>query len=227
MLHLLVCIITYIVQSVPLYLSEMAPPKIRGALNIAFQMAITIGILVANFVNYGTAQIKGGWGWRVSLGLAAVPALMLTVGAIFLPDTPNSILERGHPEEAKAMLQKVRGTSNVDNEFQDLVEASEAAKKIQHPWKNILLPQYRPQLTICILVPFFQQLTGINVIMFYAPVLFKTLGFGNDASLISSAISGVVNVLATIVSIVSVDRFGRRVLFLEGGTQMVICQVRN
>ncbi|PON36600.1 Sugar/inositol transporter [Trema orientale] len=212
-------------QSVPLYLSEMAPPKIRGALNIAFQMAITIGILVANFVNYGTAQIKGGWGWRLSLGLAAVPAVMLTVGAVFLPDTPNSILERGHPEEAKEMLQKVRGASNVDEEFQDLVEACEAAKKIQSPWKNILQPKYRPQLTICFLVPFFQQLTGINVIMFYAPVLFKTLGFGDDASLISSAITGVVNVLATIVSIVSVDRFGRRVLLLEGGSQMVICQV--
>lgn len=107
----------------------MAPPKIRIALNIAFQMAITIGILVANFVNYGTAQIKGGWGWRVSLGLAAVPAAILTVGALFLPDTPNSLLERGHPEEAKEMLQKVRSTSNVDEEFQDLIEASEAAKK--------------------------------------------------------------------------------------------------
>ncbi|GMN25992.1 hypothetical protein TIFTF001_001137 [Ficus carica] len=212
-------------QSVPLYLSEMAPPKIRGALNIAFQMAITIGILVANFVNYGTAQIKGGWGWRISLGLAAVPAAILTVGALFLPDTPNSLLERGHPEEAKEMLQKVRGTSNVDEEFQDLIEASEAAKKIEHPWRNIMSPRYRPQLAICVLVPFFQQLTGINVIMFYAPVLFKTLGFGDNASLMSSAITGVVNVLATVVSIVSVDKFGRRVLFLEGGSQMVICQV--
>ncbi|XP_060966315.1 sugar transport protein 10-like [Cannabis sativa] len=212
-------------QSVPLYLSEMAPAKMRGALNIGFQMAITIGILVANFVNYGTAQIKGGWGWRVSLGLAAVPAVMLTVGAMFLPDTPNSILERGNHEEAKRMLQRVRDAVNVDDEFQDLVDACEASKKIQNPWKNILLPQYRPQLTICILVPFFQQLTGINVIMFYAPVLFKTLGFGDNASLISSAITGVVNVLATIVSIVSVDRFGRRVLFLEGGTQMIISQI--
>ncbi|KAF4384408.1 hypothetical protein G4B88_028482 [Cannabis sativa] len=188
-------------QSVPLYLSEMAPAKMRGALNIGFQMAITIGILVANFVNYGTAQIKGGWGWRVSLGLAAVPAVMLTVGAMFLPDTPNSILERGNHEEAKRMLQRVRDAVNVDDEFQDLVDACEASKKIQNPWKNILLPQYRPQLTICILVPFFQQLTGINVIMFYAPVLFKTLGFGDNASLISSAITGVVNVLATIVSL--------------------------
>ncbi|KAF7846975.1 hypothetical protein BT93_L3521 [Corymbia citriodora subsp. variegata] len=212
-------------QSVPVYLSEMAPAHIRGALNIGFQMAITIGILAANFINYGTAQIEGGWGWRVSLGLAGVPAILMTVGSFFLPDTPNSIIERGHHDEAKRMLQKIRGTENVDCEFQDLVLASEAAKRVDHPWRNILQPRYRPQLVICTLVPFFQQLTGINVIMFYAPVLFKTLGFGDDASLMSSAITGAVNVVATLVSIFSVDKFGRRGLFLEGGTQMLICQI--
>lgn len=212
-------------QSVPVYLSEMAPAKLRGALNIGFQMAITIGILAANLINYGTAQIKGGWGWRLSLGLAAVPAIMMTVGSLFLPDTPNSILERGNTDKAKQMLRKVRGTDDVDDEFQDLVDATEAAKKVAHPWKNILQRRYRPQLVICILVPFFQQLTGINVIMFYAPVLFKTLGFGDNASLFSAVITGVVNVLATVVSIFTVDKFGRRLLFLEGGVQMVLCQV--
>lgn len=212
-------------QSVPVYLSEMAPAQIRGALNIGFQIAITVGILIANFVNYGTAEIEGGWGWRVSLALAGVPAVLMTVGSVFLPDTPNSIIERGHHEEARRMLQKVRGTEDVDQEFQDLVAASEAAKKVENPWRNILLPRYKPQLAICSLVPFFQQLTGINVIMFYAPVLFKTLGFGDKASLMSAAITGVINVLATFVSVFTVDKFGRRALFLEGGAQMLICQV--
>ncbi|XP_022949260.1 sugar transport protein 10-like [Cucurbita moschata] len=212
-------------QSVPVYLSEMAPAKIRGALNIGFQMAITIGIFVANLINYGTAQIKGGWGWRLSLALAAVPAIMMSVGALFLPDTPNSILERGNTEKAKQMLKKIRGLDDVDEEFQDLVDACEAAKKVQHPWKNIMQPRYRPQLVICMFIPFFQQLTGINVITFYAPVLYKTLGFGDSASLMSAVISGAVNVVATIVSIVTVDRFGRKFLFLEGGIQMFISQI--
>ena len=212
-------------QSVPVYLSEMAPAKIRGALNIGFQMAITIGILVANLVNYGTSKMDGGNGWRVSLGLASVPAIIMTLGSIFLPDTPNSILERGHAEKARTMLQKIRGTDDVNEEFQDLVDASEAAKRVEHPWRNILQPRYRPQLVMCILIPFFQQITGINVIMFYAPVLFMTLGFGQNASLMSAVISGVVNVLATIVSIYSVDKFGRRALFLEGGVQMTLAQV--
>ena len=123
------------------------------------------------------------------------------------------------------MLQKIRGVEEVDEEFQDLIEASEASKAVDNPWRNILLPKNRPQLIMAILIPSFQQLTGINVIMFYAPVLFKTLGFGDDAALMSAVITGVVNVLATVISIVSVDRVGRRALFLEGGIQMFICQV--
>ncbi|KAG5241647.1 sugar transport protein [Salix suchowensis] len=192
-------------QSVPVYLSEMAPANLRGALNIGFQMAITIGILAANLINYGTSKIKAGWGWRISLGLAAARQFY-------------SLL-------AKKMLQRIRGTSNVDEEFQDLVDASTAAKQVEHPWKNFTGRKYRPQLIICTFIPFFQQLTGINVIMFYAPVLFKTLGFGDDASLMSAVITGVVNVVATMVSVYSVDKLGRKALFLEGGVQMIICQV--
>ena len=149
----------------------------------------------------------------------------MTIGSLFLPDTPNSILERGHTEKAKQMLRKIRGTDNVGEEFQDLFDATEAAKKVEHPWKNIVQPRYRPQLVISVLIPFFQQLTGINVINFYAPVLFKTLGFGDNASLMSAVITGTINVLATFVSIFTVDKFGRRILFLEGGIQMIISQV--
>ncbi|CAL5207912.1 unnamed protein product [Lathyrus oleraceus] len=213
----------YCNQSVPVYLSEMAPTKIRGALNMGFQMMITIGILIANLINYGTSKHENGW--RISLGLGAVPAFLLCLGSFFLGDTPNSLIERGQHENAKTMLQKIRGTKNVDEEFQDLIDASEQAKKVEHPWKNIMQPKYRPQLTFCSLIPFFQQLTGINVIMFYAPVLFKTLGFGNEASLMSAVITGGVNVVATFVSIFTVDKFGRKFLFLEGGVQMIISQI--
>uniref|UniRef100_A0A5B7A7L3 Putative hexose transport protein n=1 Tax=Davidia involucrata TaxID=16924 RepID=A0A5B7A7L3_DAVIN len=212
-------------QSVPLYLSEMAPYKFRGALNIGFQLSITVGILVANVLNYFFAKIKGGWGWRLSLGGAVVPALIITIGSLVLPETPNSMIERGQHEEARAKLIRIRGVDNVDEEFNDLLAASEESKKVEHPWRNLLQRKYRPQLTMAILIPFFQQLTGINVIMFYAPVLFKTIGFGSDASLMSAVITGGVNVIATIVSIYGVDKWGRRFLFLEGGIQMLVCQI--
>lgn len=211
-------------QSVPLYLSEMAPYRFRGALNIGFQLSITVGILIANVLNYFFNKIDGGWGWRLSLGGAMVPALIITVGSMILPDTPNSMIERGQHDEAREKLRKVRGVNDVDEEFNDLVAASEASRQVEHPWRNLLQKKYRPHLTMAILIPFFQQFTGINVIMFYAPVLFNTIGFGSDASLMSAVITGIVNVVATMVSIYGVDKWGRRFLFLEGGVQMLICQ---
>lgn len=201
----------------------MAPYKYRGALNICFQLSITIGILVAYALNYFTASHENGW--RISLGAAAVPALIFIIGSVFLPDTPNSLIERGKQEEAKRMLRNIRGINNVDEEFNDLVAASIESKKIKNAWGNLFKRKYRPQLTFVTLIPFFQQFTGMNVFMFYSPVLFKTIGFGNNASLISSVITGGVNTVATFVSIVSADFFGRKVLFIEGGVQMLICQV--
>ncbi|KAF4383046.1 sugar carrier protein C-like [Cannabis sativa] len=211
-------------QSVPIYVSEMAPSKYRGALNMLFQLTITIGILIANLLNYFFAKIEGGWGWRLSLGGAAVPALLIIAGSLTLPDTPNSLIERGKNEEAKDQLKKIRGVPNVDEEYNDLVNASEVSKQVKHPWRTLLTKKYRPQLVFAIGIPAFQQLTGMNVITFYAPVLFKTIGFGSSASLMSAVITGVVNVIATFVSILTVDKFGRRTLFLEGGIQMFICQ---
>lgn len=154
-----------------------------------------------------------------------VPALIITVGSILLPETPNSMIETGKQEKARTQLIRIRGVADVDQEFNDLVAASEASRQVEHPWRNLLQKKYRPQLTMAILIPFFQQLTGINVIMFYAPVLFKTIGFGSDASLMSAVITGGVNVAATVVSIIYVDKLGRRFLFLQGGTQMLICQI--
>ncbi|GJM99133.1 hypothetical protein PR202_ga16206 [Eleusine coracana subsp. coracana] len=150
-------------QSVPVYLSEMAPARARGMLNNGFQLMITLGILLANLVNYGTARIPGGWGWRLSLGLAAVPALVMTAGSLFLPDTPNSLLERGHPVEAKRMLRRVRGVDDVTHEYDDLVSAGDVSRAVAHPWRDILKRKYRPQLVMSIAIPLLQQLTGINV----------------------------------------------------------------
>ncbi|KAM1301410.1 hypothetical protein EV1_012535 [Malus domestica] len=219
------CGVGFANQAVPLFLSEIAPTRIRGGLNILFQLNVTVGILFATLVNYGAAKIKGGWGWRVSLGLAGVPALLLTLGSLIVVDTPNSLIQRGKLDEGRAVLKRIRGTENVEAEFSEILEASRAAKEIKHPFKNLLKRKNRPPLVIAIAMQIFQQFTGMNAILFYAPILFATMGFGNNASLYAAVILGAVNVLATIVSIFLVDKVGRRMLLLEAGIQMLLSQL--
>ncbi|XP_077210997.1 sugar transport protein MST4-like [Tasmannia lanceolata] len=221
---LLGCGVGFANQAAPVFLSEITPTRIRGGLNIFFQLNVTIGILIANLVNYGTAEIHP-WGWRLSLGLAGIPALLLTLGSILVVDTPNSLIERGRFEEGKAVLVKIRGTKNVDPEFNELVEASLIAQEVKHPFRNLLKRRNRPQLVIVVCLQIFQQFTGIDAIMFYAPVLFNTLGFKNGASLYSAVITSAVTVLSTVVSIYSVDKVGRRMFLLVAGVQILFSQV--
>ncbi|KAJ1437983.1 Sugar/inositol transporter [Sesbania bispinosa] len=212
-------------QAVPLYLSEMAPAKVRGAVNQLFQLTTCLGILIANLVNYATERLHP-WGWRLSLGLATVPATVMFIGGLLCPETPNSLVEQGKMEEGRRVLERVRGTANVDAEFEDLVEASKEAQAIKNPFQNLLLKKNRPQFIIgALAIPAFQQLTGNNSILFYAPVIFQTLGFGSEASLYSSVITSVALVIATLISMFYVDKFGRRAFFLEAGAEMFCCMV--
>ncbi|WOG89109.1 hypothetical protein DCAR_0208345 [Daucus carota subsp. sativus] len=210
-------------QAVPLFISEIAPAKYRGGLNIIFQLLITVGIFVAGLVNYATSHLPNGW--RISLGGAAVPALFLLVGSLAIVETPTSLIQRGKKERGLKTLQKIRGKGiDVDKEYQEIVATTEKAQQVKHPFK-ILMKTSMPQVICGSIIQMFQQLTGINVIMFYAPVLFQTMGFENDASLLSSVITGLINVGSTLVAVFYVDRWGRRALLLEAVVQMLICQV--
>lgn len=183
--------------------------------------------MAANCINYGTA--KHSWGWRLSLGLAMVPAAIMTIGALLISDTPTSLVERGKLSQAKQSLLKIRGKhSDVEAELAELMKCSEIAKAAnQEPFMTIFERQYRPHLIMAIAIPSFQQLTGINIIAFYAPVLFQSVGFGSDSSLIASIILGLVNLASILVSTFVVDRYGRRFLLLVGGIQMFVCQVMH
>ncbi|CAN6215186.1 unnamed protein product [Urochloa humidicola] len=217
-------------QAVPLYLSEMAPARLRGGFSNGFQLSVGVGGLAANLINFGTERIKGGWGWRVSLALAGVPAALLTAGAIFLPETPSSLVQRGKdPRDVARLLQRIRGAGvDVSDELDSIVaaNAANAAGEDRDGLRRLLFERrYRPQLVMAVAIPFFQQVTGINAIAFYAPVLLRSIGMGESASLLSAVVTGVVGVASTFASMIAVDRFGRRTLFLAGGAQMLASQV--
>lgn len=211
-------------SSVTIYSSEMSPPQYRGMLNLLFQWCTTIGIIIAQLVNYGTVEIYE-FGWRISLAVAAVPALMILMGGIFLPESPSSLISRGHRKEGLKVLQKIRGQEDVELEFKDIIVQTSEANAIKHPLRALFQECYRPQLVISSVVAIVQQLTGINAIMFYAPQVFSTFGSGRKASLLNTVIIGAVNVIATLVAIIGVDRVGRRVLFLYSGVFMVACEI--
>ncbi|KAB8099322.1 hypothetical protein EE612_029323, partial [Oryza sativa] len=115
-------------QSVPLYMAEMAVARYRGAFSNGIQFSLCLGALAATTVNFTVEKVRGSWGWRLSLALAGVPAVLLTVGAVFLPETPNSLVQQGKDrDKVKALLQKIRGVDTVDDELDEIVAANAAA----------------------------------------------------------------------------------------------------
>lgn len=213
-------------QAAPIYLSEMAPPKWRGTLATAFQFFLTFGNVTATLVNFFAAGLNES-GWRVSLGFGAVPAAIMTVGAFFIPDTPGSLVQRSKIHKARESLSQVRGIdSDNEAELNDIMSSNEAAKAgHEGPYRLILHQRYRPHLVLTVAVGLFQQLTGINLVAFYAPVLFRTFGWSGSSALLGAILLGMVNCGSTLVSTYLVDRAGRRFLYLEGGVQTCISQV--
>ncbi|CAL8464878.1 g4413 [Coccomyxa elongata] len=212
-------------QAVPVYLSEMSPPTLRGSLNMCFQLATAFGILIANCINYGTNFLGPDLGWRLSLGLASVPALVFFVGSVLLPDTPNSLVQRGYEKEGRQILELVRGTDDIDAELADIKDAVGEAKRSKISFALFTQRRHIPQLFFTISIALFQQFTGINCFIFYAPQIFITLGMAQTASLLGIVIVTTLNIGATLLAIHLVDRVGRKKLFWAGGIQMVLAQV--
>ncbi|XP_058781951.1 sugar transport protein 5-like [Vicia villosa] len=212
-------------QAAPLYLSEIAPPKWRGIIGTSFQLFLGIGVVAASCINYAASTHT--WGWRLSLGLAVFPAAIMTIGALLITDTPSSLVERGKIEQARKALRKVRGSSiDIELELEELVKSTEVAKSVkQEPFKTIFKRKYRPQLVMAFAIPIFQQLSGINIVAFYSPNLFHSVGLGHEGALLSAIILGVVNLISIFISASVIDRFGRRFLFITGGIMMFVCLI--
>lgn len=203
-----------------IYTAEMAPPAWRGRLAALVQGGVTTGIVFANAINLGFNFVP--FGWRFSFGIAAVPGAILLLGGLFLPDTPNSLCERGHVEKSRQVLEKVRGTKDVDAEFESIVYATGVAEASENPFIALLRRKNRPQLVLAIAMPFFQQWSGVNAVSFFAPQIFGgagILGEGNLGELSSALLVDGVQMIACWITVVIVDYVGRRVLLLCGTMQ--------
>ncbi len=203
----------------PLYLSEVAPGNVRGAMVSAYQLMITVGILAA-FLSDTAFSANGQWRWM--LGVVAIPAALLLLGVLTLPRSPRWLMMKGRVDEARAVLDSLRPDSEtVEQEIRDIAKQLEVK---EHGFQLLRKSRdFRRSLMLGVMLQIVQQLTGINVVMYYAPRIFGLAGYsGHQAQLWGTVIVGAVNVLATFVAILLVDRWGRRPILLMGFTVMTV-----
>jgi SP family galactose:H+ symporter-like MFS transporter len=200
----------------PLYISEVAPPDLRGSLVSLNQLAITVGIVVSYLVDFSLSDIQG---WRYMLALAAVPAAVLGVGMLPLPDTPRWLVKHNQVGKARDVLKRIRGDADVEDE---LNEIQTSLQKQASGRRELFNPLVKPALMIGVALAVFQQVTGINTVIYYAPTIFQFAGFVSVASAIFATVGvGIVNVIMTVVAVLLMDRVGRRPLLLVGLAGMV------
>src|SRR6266403_4191937 len=199
-------------------LGGVAPAGRRGTLVSLFQLAVTVGILASYVVDRMLAPTQA---WRTMLGVAVIPGATLVFGMLPVPESPRWLMKHGRTGEAGAALRRVRHEQNVDAEMREI--AADIAQDRPAAWRNLAAPDLRPALVVGIGLAVFQQVTGINTIIYYAPQIFETVGFGSATTALAATIGiGIVNVLATVVAIALVDHWGRRPLLLAGLTGMII-----
>ncbi len=204
----------------PMYIAEISPAEIRGRLVSFNQFAIIFGMLVVYFVNYFIAKGQAQeWidtiGWRWMFASENIPAVIFLVMLFFVPETPRYLMYKGNETRALEVLNKVNGREKA------VIVAAEI--------KNSLIEKSAPWLSfgglvlvIGIFLSVFQQFVGINVVLYYAPEIFRTLGDGTDSALLQTILMGSINLLFTVIAIVSVDKFGRRKLQIIGALGMAI-----
>jgi sugar porter (SP) family MFS transporter len=204
--------------TVPLYIGEVVPPRVRGGLVSLNQLAITAGILVSYLIDYG---LSDSGNWRLMFGLAAIPAVALFAGMLFQKESPHWLIKKGRDDEARQVLQRLRDDSDIDAEIREVHELTQR----EGSYRDLVSPRVRPLVVVGVLLAVFQQITGINTVIYYAPTLLQGAGLGNNAALLANVVNGAVNVGMTIVAIWLLDKVGRRPLLLAGTAGMAVGMV--
>ncbi len=206
-------------STVPIYISEVAPPQSRGWQVSLFQLAITVGILAAYLVDYA---FSGSNGWRWMLGLAVIPGAILGLGMIRMPESPRWLAEHNRSDLAREVLTRIRGGKSIESEWRQIQETLDEGEE-RGRFSNLFGPSIRAALTIGIGLAIFQQVTGINTVIYYAPLIVQSAGIPTaSGAILATAGIGLVNVLMTIVAMWLIDHAGRRPLLLIGIAGMIL-----
>ena len=201
----------------PAYISEIAPARQRGRLVGLYQFNIVFGILIAFFSNYLLNGIsENDWRWMV--GVEAFPALIYTLFALGIPQSPRWLMTRGREEEAGRVLDRLGSELTLAQLHEDMVQAEPSGGKGEH----IFMKKYRFPLILAFLIAFFNQLSGINAFLYYAPRIFEAAGLGESTALLSSIGIGFTNLVFTLMGIYLIDRLGRRQLMYLGSFGYII-----
>jgi sugar porter (SP) family MFS transporter len=193
----------------PLYISEIAPVAIRGKLVSINQVALTSGIVISYLIDYAFA---GTQAWRWMFALAVVPASAFGIGLMFIPSSPRWLVARGHTDQARAVLKRIRSPDQVEGE---LSQIGQSVAQQKGTWSELLSPLLRSAMIVGVGLAIAQQVTGINTVIYYAPTILKFAGMSSAPSAILASVGvGVVNVVFTLIAMQLIDRVGRRPLLL-------------
>lgn len=209
----------------PMYIAEIAPRKLRGTLVTFNQLNIVLGISIAYFSNYYFQQTIADFDlkWRVMLGVEAIPAVLYFIFLFFVPRSPRWLLQKAREVEAMAVLEKVHGKDQALIEFREISSSlKEEEKKEKGRFSDVFSRRMKTVLIIGFGIAFFQQITGINAIFYYAPMIFEMAGGGTDAAFLQAAILGVTNVVMTVVAMFLIDSLGRKPLLYIGSAGICI-----
>ena len=222
----------------PMYIAELAPAKIRGRMVSFNQLNIVIGISAAFFSNYlilrlgasdlGWAQALNlaDWNWRWMLGVEAIPAIVYFLALFAVPESPRWLVMHDREDEALGIMERVSDAGQARAGLEAVREALDAeasAEKVG--FRELFQPALRLVLTIGLAVAILQQITGINSVFFYAPMIFEQSGIGTDASFLQAVLVGLVNLVFTVLAILTIDRLGRRPLLAFGLAGIAVCML--
>jgi sugar porter (SP) family MFS transporter len=206
----------------PIYIAELSPPQHRGKLVSLNLFAIFLGQSLAFYSNFFLRNVGSDDNWRWMLGVMAVPAFLFFVFLLFVPESPRWLVEKNQIPSALSVLTRINGTVEANREFEEIRQTLNASKG---RFAELLHKGMFKILIIGILLAVFQQVTGINVVMYYAPAIFKSAGFGNDSALLQTALMGMVNLTFAVISMFFVDKMGRKPLMIIGSIGMSIAMI--